>query len=50
MDQFDIVEVAKRTADSMGELVVKLAQRVKELESENEELKHKLGNQADDFK
>jgi uncharacterized small protein (DUF1192 family) len=38
----NIVEMAKRTAEGMGLLVVKLAERVQELEEENERLKREL--------
>lgn len=42
----NIIEMAKRTADSMGLLVVKLAERVQELEEENERLKRELGSKG----
>lgn len=45
-----IVEMARRTADNMGQLVIKLAERVEELEAENAELKRKLEANADDLK
>lgn len=48
MEQPNIVELAKRTAESMNFLIVKLAERVAELETENAELKGQLGAKTND--
>lgn len=50
MEQPNIVELAKRTAESMNFLIVKLAERVAELETENADLKQKLSAHDDDLK
>jgi hypothetical protein len=50
MEQPDIVEMAKKTADSMHFLIIKLAERVGELEKENTDLKQKLSAHDDDLK
>lgn len=45
-----ILEIAKKTAESMNFLIIKLAERVDELEKENEDLKNKLRAHDDDLK
>ena len=45
-----ILEMAKKTADSMNFLIIKLAERVEELEKENADLKQKLSAHDDDLK
>lgn len=50
MEDFNIVEIAKRTAENLSQLVVKMAERVAELEAENAELKRKIGANIDDLK
>ena len=50
MEQLSIVEMAKKTAEGMNFLIVKLAERVDELEKENEDLKQKLSAHDDDLK
>ena len=50
MEQANIVELAKKTADSMHFLIIKLAERVEELEKENTDLKQKLSAHDDDLK
>lgn len=42
----NIIEMAKRTAEGMGMLVIKLAERVQELEEENERLKCELDTKS----
>jgi hypothetical protein len=50
MEQLSIVEIAKKTAEGMNFLIVKLAERVDELERENADLKQKLSAHDDDLK
>lgn len=50
MEEASIVEMAKKTADSMHFLIIKLAERVGELEKENADLKKKLSAHDDDLK
>ena len=50
MEQSSILELAKRTAESMNFLIIKLAERVEELEKENAGLKQKLRAHDDDLK
>ena len=50
MEQSSILEMAKKTADSMNFLIIKLAERVEELEKENTDLKQKLRAHDDDLK
>jgi uncharacterized protein YceH (UPF0502 family) len=45
-----ILEMAKKTAESMNFLIIKLAERVEELEKENADLKQKLSAHDDDLK
>ena len=42
MEQLSIVEMAKKTAEGMNLLIIKLAERVDELEKENANLKFEL--------
>ena len=48
--EISIVEMARKTAENMGQLVIKLAERVEELEKENTDLKRKLEAHDDDLK
>jgi hypothetical protein len=50
MEQLSIVEMAKKTAEGMNFLIIKLAERVDELEKENLDLKQKLSAHDDDLK
>ena len=50
MEQLSIVEMAKKTAEGMNFLIIKLAKRVDELEKENSDLKQKLSAHDDDLK
>jgi hypothetical protein len=50
MEQLSIVEMAKKTAEGMNFLIIKLAERVDELEKENSDLKQKLSAHDDDLK
>lgn len=50
MEQLGIVEMAKKTAEGMNFLIIKLAERVEELEKENTDLKQKLSAHDDDLK
>lgn len=50
MEQSSILELAKKTAESMNFLIIKLAERVEELEKENVDLKRKLSAHNDDLK
>ena len=50
MEQLSIVEMAKKTAEGMNFLIIKLAERVDELEKGNADLKHKLSLHNDDLK
>jgi hypothetical protein len=50
MEQLSIVEMAKKTAEGMNFLIIKLAERVDELEKENSDLKQKLSAHNDDLK
>ena len=50
MEQMSVLEMAKKTAESMNFLIIKLAERVDELEKENADLKQKLSSHDDDLK
>lgn len=50
MEQLGIVEMAKKTAEGMNFLIVKMAERIEELETENADLKKKLSSHDDDLK
>jgi hypothetical protein len=50
MDNLGIVEMAKKTAEGMNFLIVKMAERIEELEKENVDLKKKLRAHDDDLK
>ncbi len=50
MEQLSIVEMARKTAEGMNFLIIKLAERVDELEKENSDLKQKLSAHDDDLK
>jgi hypothetical protein len=50
MEQPSILELARKTAESMNFLIIKLAERVEELEKENADLKQKLSAHDDDLK
>jgi hypothetical protein len=50
MNEFNIVEVTRNTANHMREVLLQLAQHIEKLEFENAELKRKLGAHNDDLK
>jgi hypothetical protein len=50
MVDLGIVEMAKKTAEGMNFLIVKMAERIEELEKENVDLKKKLSSNDDNLK
>jgi hypothetical protein len=50
MEQPNVVEMAKNLADNINFLIIKLAEKIQDLENENADLKKQLGAQNNDAK